>query len=175
MAKGEHDYEQFMTPCDGPITITGRLGRDPELKHYEKKNNESRALCSYSLAVTKYDFKEEKKVTVWTDVTTFGDQAERDAKNLAKGNLVQVVGDLQVKGRDDGKVYFTIIPTKVNYLVWGKDKDEEEEEKPSRRERDKPAASRRSSDEDDEKPRRKITPEKSAVPEGADDADDLYN
>ena len=71
-------------------TITGRLGRDPELKFA----NSGTAICRLNLAVSR-----RKKVgnewteeTVWMEATCFGDLAEHAAESLSKGDEIIAQG-----------------------------------------------------------------------------------
>lgn len=67
------------------ITIVGRLGRDPELRH--TKNGV--AVVNMSIAA-----ENPKSGTLWFRVTAWGNLAEVCAKYLKKGRLVLVKGEL---------------------------------------------------------------------------------
>lgn len=76
------------------ITITGLLGREPELRHVGANNT---AVCEFSIAVT-----ESRKVgsewedkTSWVPIVVWQRQAEWCSENLSKGAPVLVVGRIQ--------------------------------------------------------------------------------
>jgi len=72
------------------ITVTGNVGRDPELK-YTAGNM---AVLKFSVADTRG--KDDKKHTSWHDVVVFGEQAETAANQLSKGSRVIVTGRIQI-------------------------------------------------------------------------------
>lgn len=72
------------------ITIQGRLGRDPELKHVGQKQT---ALCQFSLA-TQENIGQGETRTHWIDVKVWGKLAEAIAEKLQKGDVVLVAGEL---------------------------------------------------------------------------------
>jgi len=74
-------------------TITGNLGKDPVLKF----TNLNKAVTSFSLAVgqrVKQDGEWVDSVTMWVQVTFFGEQAERVVERYVKGDTVTVAGRL---------------------------------------------------------------------------------
>ncbi len=78
-------------------TVTGNLGRDPELKYYE-----GNPILSFSVASRRYDKKaknanDKGEVTDWVNVTYWGKRAEGVSKHLAKGGRVAVRGALWVR------------------------------------------------------------------------------
>ena len=70
------------------ITITGNIGREPELKYSQS----GMAILKFSLA-DNYG-RDEKKVTIWHNVTAFNDLAENAAASIGKGGRVTVEGRL---------------------------------------------------------------------------------
>lgn len=85
------------------ITATGRLGADPELKF----TGSGKAVTSFRIACDKrkQENGEWKTLsTVWLSVSLWEDEAEVAAEHLAKGDLVTVVGQLNVREyeRKDG-------------------------------------------------------------------------
>lgn len=68
-------------------TLTGNLGRDPELRFFESGN----AKCDFSIAVSVG----KDKPADWFDVCVWGSSAERAASLLRKGSRVVVVGSLK--------------------------------------------------------------------------------
>jgi single-strand DNA-binding protein len=79
-----------------PITITGRLGADPELRF-----TQSGAAVASLRIVTDRRFKNaqtgewESKDTSWWSVQAWKQLAENVAESLSKGDLVIVVGDIK--------------------------------------------------------------------------------
>ena len=85
------------------ITATGRLGADPELKF----TGSGKAVCNFRMACDKkkQENGEWKTLsTVWLSVSLWENDAEAAAEHLAKGDLVTVVGQLNVREyeRKDG-------------------------------------------------------------------------
>jgi len=70
------------------ITIAGNVGREPELKYSQG----GMAILKFSVADT--TGKDDKKKTMWHNVTVFGDLAENAAASLGKGTRVVVEGKL---------------------------------------------------------------------------------
>lgn len=88
------------------ITITGRLGKDPEMKYMPN----GKAVTSFNVATSrKYKTSggESVEETVWFRVSTFDKQAESCAQYLKKGALVLVVGRLQCDPATGGPRTFT--------------------------------------------------------------------
>ena len=81
------------------IAIHGYVGRDPELKEFEK-DGETRKLVNFSVGVSR-DYGDE---TDWFDVTMFGRRAEVIDKFFSKGSQIIVWGRMQSNVADnDGK------------------------------------------------------------------------
>lgn len=72
------------------VVLTGRLGRDAELKFVGSKNT---ALATWGLAVTEGYGDKEK--THWFDCQMWGERAEKLQPHLEKGNLIGVSGFLR--------------------------------------------------------------------------------
>lgn len=70
------------------IQISGNVGREPELKYSQG----AVAILKFSVADT--SGRDEKKKTIWHNVTAFGDLAEHAAVSLGKGTRVVVEGKL---------------------------------------------------------------------------------
>lgn len=75
------------------VTISGRLVRDPELRH----TNSGKSVCSFTLAVDR-DFKPngEKEVD-YIDCVSWGNTAEFITRYTQKGRLVIASGRLQIR------------------------------------------------------------------------------
>lgn len=95
------------------ITVTGRLGRDAELKTV----GNGTALLTFSVA-DDVGFGD-KKTTNWWRVSVWGKQAEgRLAEFLKKGAQVAVFGEVSMR-EHEGKGYLELRATQVN-LIGGK-------------------------------------------------------
>jgi single-strand DNA-binding protein len=68
------------------ITITGKVGQDPELRFTPG----GMAVLTFSVADT-YG-KDDKKKTTWHNITVFSKLAENVANTIAKGSTVIIVG-----------------------------------------------------------------------------------
>ena len=88
---------------DNQCFISGRLGRDPELKYTQK----GKAYCRLSVACS-YKVKEEER-TDWVPVQVWGPLAEKCGSNLQKGQRVLVRGRYSSSSYESpqGKKYFT--------------------------------------------------------------------
>lgn len=77
------------------ITITGNLGKTPELKH----SSSGKAWATFSLAwserIRDAQGNWDQGPTVWVQVAVFGKLAEAACANLSKGMQVQVTGRIQ--------------------------------------------------------------------------------
>ena len=88
------------------ITIVGNAGKPIELKYGQS----GLAQGTFSVATT--SGKDEKKVTVWHNVTVFGQMAEHAASSIEKGSRVIVTGKLDIssyENKDGVKVWTTKI------------------------------------------------------------------
>lgn len=88
---------------DNQCFISGRLGRDPELKYTQK----GKAYCRLSVACS-YKVKEEER-TDWVPVQVWGPLAESCGSNMQKGQRVMVRGRYSSSSYESpqGKKYFT--------------------------------------------------------------------
>jgi len=77
------------------ISITGRLGRDPE----QRFTSGGKAVANFSIAVD-YGFGD-KKITSWIPVVCWEKTAELAQQYLAKGSQVGVEGRLQSRSYED--------------------------------------------------------------------------
>ena len=87
------------------ITIVGNVGKPVELKFSQG----GMAVGTFTVATT--SGKDDKKVTVWHNVTVFGQMAEYTAGSLEKVSRVIVVGKLDISSyeKDGQKKYTTKI------------------------------------------------------------------
>lgn len=83
------------------VILGGHLGADPE----EKRLHNGKLLCSFRLAVNRWEAKTEEEVVDWHSVVAFERQAEACLRYLRKGAPVLVEGRLHVREWDgaDGK------------------------------------------------------------------------
>jgi single-strand DNA-binding protein len=92
------------------VTLIGRLGKDPEVKHFEGGN----MVAQFSLATdSKYKNKagEVKEETEWHNLVVWGKQAEIAEKYLKKGSQIHVTGKIKTRSweADGVKKYITEI------------------------------------------------------------------
>lgn len=87
------------------ITVIGRLGRDPEMRHMANGD----PVTSFSIATDRSFVKgnERVKETTWFRVTIFGKQAEAANQYLSKGKMVLVEGRMGVDAATGGPKLFT--------------------------------------------------------------------
>lgn len=81
--------------------FTGRLGRDPELKHFSSGD----AVCNTSIAVSKRwkdkNSGEAKEVTTWVPLQIYGKSAELFCQYAKKGSQIRVTGEFSVRKYTD--------------------------------------------------------------------------
>ena len=69
-------------------TITGHLGSDPEMRYTPA----GEPVCNFRIA---HNFKKGDRIdTEWIKVACWGEQLAEQANQLAKGKLVEVIGDV---------------------------------------------------------------------------------
>lgn len=81
------------------IILMGRLTRDPEVRY--SQGAEPMAIARYSLAVNKRFKRQGEQDTDFIPCVAFGKQGEFAEKYLSKGQMISVVGRLQVKNWND--------------------------------------------------------------------------
>lgn len=88
---------------DNQCFISGRLGRDPDLKYTQS----GKPYCRLSVACS-YKVKEEER-TDWVPVQVWGPLAENCGSNMQKGQRVMVRGRYSSSSYESpqGKKYFT--------------------------------------------------------------------
>jgi len=101
------------------ITVTGAVGKDPELKFIKGKNGDF-AVANFSLADSQRFNKGgewQDGLTIWYGVSVTGRQAEVVADAVTKGQKLEVTGDLVITEYDakDGtrKIAYEIKATKI--------------------------------------------------------------
>lgn len=78
---------------DSTLTISGSLGRDPELRY----TTGGRAVCQFTVAVShRYKSGDEwQEETAWVDCTAWAELGEHVAQSCSKGTRVVVSGRLK--------------------------------------------------------------------------------
>lgn len=107
------------------LILMGRLTRDPELRY--SKAAVPMAICNYTLAVDR-DYKREGQQTCdFINITSLAQKAEFASKYFKKGQLVSLVGRLQINvsdGENGKKNYFTSMLAEEQHFA-GSKKDQE--------------------------------------------------
>ncbi len=101
------------------VIIVGRLGQDPEVKHFQ----DGTAVCNFSVATSQQwkdkNTGEKKELTEWHRIVAFRKLAEICGEYLTKGRQVYVEGRLQTrKWEKDGHTNYTteIVANEVQFL-----------------------------------------------------------
>jgi single-strand DNA-binding protein len=72
------------------VVIVGRAGQDPEVKYFES----GKVKTTFSLAVSRWDYKSKAETTDWFNIETWDKTAEVAGEYVKKGKLVCVDGRL---------------------------------------------------------------------------------
>lgn len=125
--------------------VAGHLGGDAETRYTPKGN----AVVNFSVATTrKY---QDKRITDWTKVTSWGDACV----SLRKGDAVIVVGRMQTRsweGKDGKKTYVTeLIADEVGLVLRGSDTRQRDKTQGGRADQEQQPG-QQSSDESDDIP-----------------------
>ena len=83
------------------VILMGRLTRDPEIRY--SQGAEPLAIARYSLAVNKRFKRQGEADADFIPCVAFGKQGEFAEKYFKKGQMVSVVGRLQVRSWDDNE------------------------------------------------------------------------
>lgn len=95
------------------ITVSGNLGRDPELKYLANDKKVTKS----SIAVALYS--PDAKRTMWLDVEIWGAQAEAFKNYCSKGDRITVSGSLDVDvWTDRNNVEQKSFKVKANKIEW---------------------------------------------------------
>lgn len=81
------------------VILLGRLVKDPEIRY--ANNAEHTAVARYHLAVNRRSASEGAQKADFIPCVAFGKSAEFAEKYLKKGQMVSIVGRLQVRGWND--------------------------------------------------------------------------
>lgn len=133
------------------ITITGNLGRDPEMKYL----SDGKAVTSFTVAVT--DGFGDKKKTIWVKVSVWGKPAENANQYLRKGSTVLVEGKLVTDESGNPRTYtakdgttrasFEVNASEIVYL--SKAEKNEEQQQPTSATAPRKSVPQSTIDEDD--------------------------
>ena len=94
------------------VTITGRLGKEPEIKYYESGKNKT----TFSLAVGDYNAATKEKCASWFNVEVWDKKAEFVAEHCKKGAMVTVTGYLKEEfNENNSKLYYKIVANDVRF------------------------------------------------------------
>lgn len=88
------------------VELLGRLVRDPEVRYSQGAN--PLAICRFTLAVSRRTKKNGQYEVDYINCTSFGKSAQFAEKYFKKGQMVAVVGRIQVSSwdGDDGKKHW---------------------------------------------------------------------
>ncbi len=116
------------------VFLLGNLGRDPELRYTQNQN----PVCQLNVATTRrYTDRsgQQQKQTEWHRVVVWGQQGQRCAQYLTKGQPVFIEGRLQTRSYDDrdgNKRYITeVIAIDVQFLGGGRGRGDDQPPPPS--------------------------------------------
>jgi len=94
------------------VTITGRLGKDPEIRYFES----GAVKTTFSLAVSDYNTTTKEKCTSWFTVEVWDKKAEFVAEHCKKGAMVTVTGYLKEEFNEkNSKLYYKIAANDVRF------------------------------------------------------------
>ena len=131
------------------VILMGRLTRDPEIRY--KQSTEPMAIARYSLAVERRFKREGEQKADFIPCVAFGKQGEFAERYFRKGQMVSVVGRLQVRNWNDNegkKRVTTEVVVEEQYFAESK-KDEEKTYNQAVKEKNKAPEGFSPIDEDD--------------------------
>lgn len=108
------------------VILMGRLTRDPEVRY--SQGAEPLAVARYSLAVNKRFKRQGEPDADFIPCVAFGRQGEFAERHFRKGQMVSVVGRLQVRNWEDDegrKRVTTEVVVEEQYFAESKNKSEE--------------------------------------------------
>lgn len=99
---------------------TGNLGKTPELKYINTEDGQ-RAVANFSVRFDRDKRLEDGSYVdnggFWMDVAIFGNQAERVAKVLSKGNRVYAEGSLKLQEWEKDGQAFSKLALEASYIA----------------------------------------------------------
>jgi single-strand binding protein len=108
------------------VILMGRLTRDPEVRYTQ--SDKPLAIARYTLAVNKAYKKEDETEADFIPCVAFGKNGEFTERYFRKGQMVSVVGRLQVRNWEDDegrKRVTTEVVVEEQYFAESKNKSEE--------------------------------------------------
>lgn len=114
------------------VILMGRLGRNPEVRY--SKADPPVAVARFSLAVNRRFKREGEPDADFITCVAFGKSGEFVERYFKKGQMVSVVGRLQVRswdGKDGKKQWTTEVVVEENYFAESKTAFESREGKPA--------------------------------------------
>ena len=115
------------------VILMGRLVRDPEVRY--SQGAEPVAVAKYTLAVNRRFKRQGEQEADFINCVAFGKAGEFAEKYFKKGQMVSIVGRLQVRSWDDKegkKRYATDVVVEEQYFTGGKN-DSGEKQAPENR------------------------------------------
>ena len=102
------------------VVIVGRAGQDPEVKYFES----GKVKTTFSVAVSRYDYKTKAETTDWFNIELWDKTAEVAGEYVKKGRLVAIDGRLASSKWNDAsgaqKERFFVRATNLRLLSGGK-------------------------------------------------------
>jgi len=105
------------------IIVSGRLGRDPEVK----QTNDGQDWCSFSVAVNRYAKKGTDAEADWFNCTAFGKTAAFISQYFHKGDGITIEGHMQSSKKED-KTFWNLIVDRPYFEHGGKKERSEDPE-----------------------------------------------
>ena len=119
------------------VTVTGAVGKDPELKFIKGKNGDF-AVANFSLADSQRHNKNgewKDGTTIWYSVSVTGRQAEIVADAVTKGQKLEVTGELFIEFYEDKdgitKPAFNLKATKITEPLKAQQRQKVVQDEPS--------------------------------------------
>lgn len=107
------------------VILVGRLTRDPELRY--TANN--KAVCDFTIATNRPVVRDGEKVADFINCRVWGKTAENLVKYQTKGNLIAVIGRMQVDNYTDkdgkNRNYTYVLVENLEYLERKKEDTQE--------------------------------------------------
>lgn len=108
------------------VILTGRLTRDPELRY----TTNNKAVCDFTIATNRPVVRDGERVADFINCRVWNKTAENLVKYQTKGNLIAVIGRLQVdsyKDKDGNNRYSNyVLVEDLEYLERKKEYNQEE-------------------------------------------------
>ena len=123
------------------VILMGRLAREPEVRY--SQGTEPLAIARYTLAVNRRFKRQGEPEADFINCVAFGKKGEFAEKYFKKGQMVSVVGRLQVRSWDDNegkKRWTTEVIVEEQYFAEGKQDSEKNGRSKPAPEQNRPAA-----------------------------------